>query len=106
MNFDGAGRRVAGTATDKSGTTDGTAQLVIAANASRLGYQLYNPLSGTLNSGGDKLYVKFASTVSNTGGSWELAAGATFPPPWFPPWNGNVYVFGASGIKFTAEEYT
>lgn len=106
MNFGPLSRLVAGTATDKSQTSSGVAQLIVAANANRLAYELYNPLTGTLNSAGDKLYVGFDSTVNNTGNSFEMAAGSYFPPPGFPPWNGDIWILAASGVKFTAKEFT
>lgn len=106
MQFHGGLQRAAGTATDKSATATGAAQLVIAGNSNRLGYSLFNPVDTGLNVNGASIFVKFLSSVSNLGGSYEVTPGGYFPPPWFPPWNGDVFVFGAAGIKFTAEEYT
>lgn len=106
MNFSLLSRLVAGTATDKSQTSNAAAQLVIAANANRLAYEIYNPLTGTLNSGGDKLYVGFDSGVNNTGNSFEMAPGTYFPPTGFPPWNGDIWILAAAGVKYTAKEFT
>lgn len=99
-------RLVAGTATNYPFTMNGAAQLVLAANANRLDYSVFNPSSVTLNPNGDNLYVKFIASAAADGTSWEILPGGYFPPSGMAPWTGPVYLFGVSGVKPTVTEFT
>lgn len=95
-----------GTATDKSFTTDGASHIVIAANASRLGYMIENPVSSGLNPNADPIYINLGAAAATSGNSFEVPAGQTFPPPWLVSYTGDIYVLGVSGIKCPAKEFT
>lgn len=112
INADGSLNVVSGSAavttvTDKSFTTGAGSATVIAANASRLGYRIENPVKTTLNLNGDSIFVDESALAVNSGSSFEVTSGGYWPPPGHPPWKGAVSVLGgAAGIKVTAKEYT
>ncbi len=99
-------RLVAGTATVFPFTMNGASQQVLAANASRLDYSIFNPSALALNANGDNLYVKFSAGAAQDGTSWEILPGGYFPPPGMAPWTGPVFLEGANGVLPTVVEFT
>jgi hypothetical protein len=94
------------TPVDKSFVTDGTEHVVIAANASRIGFLIENPVSTSLNLNGDSIFVNLGAAATSSGNSFEVTPGGYFPPPWLPLYLGDIHVIGATGIKCPAKEFT
>ena len=53
--------------TDDSATTTGSDQTVIAANSSRKGFLIENPVNTSLNSTGASIWVNLGAAAANTG---------------------------------------
>ena len=91
----------AGTLTDRSGTitTGGTAQQIMASNASRKGFSVQNVSSGDL-------WVRETGTAAAAQPSLKLTSGAYFETPAGYGSTGAVSVFGATtGQAFVAREW-
>ena len=90
-----------GTLTDRSGTitTGGTAQQLMAANASRKGFSVQNLSTGDL-------WVRELGTAAATQPSMKLVSGAYFETPAGYGATGAISIFGATtGQAFTAREW-
>lgn len=94
------------TSTNKGLTTDGASHVVFAGNARRTGMRIECPVSTTLNASGNSIFVNEGAAAGEDGTSYEVTPGGYYPPPGVPLFMGEVQVYGASGIKFTAKEYT
>lgn len=97
------------TVTDKSFTTAGapTSAVVMAANSSRVGYLIENPVNTSLNATGASIFVNLGAVGTVDGDSFEVTPGGYFPPPWLPLYLGTINVIGgATGIKCPAKEMT
>lgn len=95
----GSSPAVGATAIDRSGTTTGASQVVMAANSGRVYCEIQ---SLTVD-----LWVSIAGTAAtSTAGSYWLPSGSLFkcPTPTAP--TGAISVIGSSGAPFTATEYT
>lgn len=86
--------------TDQSGNiaATGVAQEAIAANALRSGLIIQN-ISTTV------MYVNDLGDAAVAAGSYQLAAGATFPPEGWPVTTGAVSILGTVGALYTAREW-
>lgn len=95
------------TITDKSFDPDGNSNLIIAANANRIGYTIECPADLALNPNGNSLFIDIDSAASYSGTSFEITPGGSFPLTGMPLLKGDVFVKGdASIVKATAKEYT
>jgi hypothetical protein len=91
----------AGTLTDRSGTvtTGGTAQQLMAANASRKGFSVQNVSAGDL-------WIRETGTAAAAQPSLKLTSGTYFETPAGYGSTGAVSIFGATtGQAFTAREW-
>lgn len=96
----------AATATNKSFITTGADAIVIAANVDRLGYVIENPLDAVLNANRVSIFIRLGAVAAEDGTSFEVTAGGYFPPQGSPVYTGDVHVFGPTGIKCPAIEYS
>lgn len=101
-----SGSSAVNTVTDKSFTTNGSDNVVMAANANRTNLLIENPINLSLNAGGDSIFVNYGAAATATGDSFEVTPGGYFPMAGMPIYLGAVHVIGATGIKCPAKEFT
>jgi len=98
---------VVATVTDKSFDPDGSSHIVIAANAARLNYLIYNPIDVSLNPNGNSVFINLGASATSTGNSFEVTPGGYFPPPGMPLYLGDIYAIGNATItSVAAKEFT